>query len=353
MYTLQQLGWLEAFNQPFREYRDAGFLPGRISNEQRGHYYLLSEQGELRAEASGRVLYASTSSSGLPKVGDWVAYQPFNDAEAIIHAVLPRSSAISRKDPEETDEQIIAANVDIMLILQGLDGDFNPRRLERYIVTAKAAGVEPVVLLNKADLRGDKAGIHNALKEIVQPEHIVFLSALHDASFDRILSLVPEGRTAVLTGSSGAGKSTLINRLLGKEAQTTNAVREDDSRGRHTTTSRTMFVLPEAGIVIDTPGMRELALWTDSENLEPAFQDIVQLISECRFFDCTHSNEPGCAIRAALTDGRLDASRLRSYEKLKRELAYLNSTDSYLRQKNEFFKTHIARYRKELKGKRE
>jgi ribosome biogenesis GTPase / thiamine phosphate phosphatase len=353
MITTQQLGWSDYFEQKSHAYREQGFSFGRISNEQRGHYYLLTGRGEFRAEPSGKVLFTASSQAELPKVGDWVAFTPFNDNEGIVHAVLPRKSVISRKDPSGDEEQVLLANIDILFIMQGLDNDFNPRRMERYIVMARSGGASPVVLLNKSDLVESTEPYLEALSSLLDRSDIITLSALEDAAVESVAKILQSGVSAAMVGSSGVGKSTLLNRLLGNEVQRTTAVREDDSRGRHTTTSRFLYVLDQGGVIIDTPGMRELAPWADNETLSSSFDDIAELAEECRYSDCSHTVEQGCAILAAVEDGSLDEKRFKGFSKLQRELEYLNNTESYLERKDRVMKAQKLSYQKFFKGRKE
>ncbi len=258
---------------------------------------------------------------GRPAVGDWVALAPAEGELRPIEALIPRQRAIVRKAAgERTVPQVIAAWVDTAFVVAGLDGDFNPRRIERILTALAGTGVQPVVLLNKADACVDRAG---ARAQLAVHAPVCFVSALTGEGVDIVPTLLGKGRTGVLVGASGAGKSTLTNRLLGGDVQATAAVREGDDKGRHTTTSRALFALPDGGgLLIDTPGMRELALWAGEGEADEAFDDIAALGQRCRFRDCAHGAEPGCAIRAAVERGELDEARLASYDKLQRELAY-------------------------------
>lgn len=256
-----------------------------------------------------------------PAVGDWVAIAPVEGELTPIEALVPRERALVRKAAgERTVPQVIAAWVDTAFVVAGLDGDFNPRRIERILTALAGTGVQPVVLLNKADTCVDRAG---ARAQLAVHAPVCFVSGLTGEGVDIVPTLLGSGRTGVLIGASGAGKSTLTNRLLGREAQVTQAVREGDDKGRHTTTSRSLFALPDGGgLLIDTPGMREMALWAGEGEADEAFDDIAELGQRCRFRDCGHEAEPGCAIRAAVEAGELDPARLASYDKLQRELAY-------------------------------
>jgi ribosome biogenesis GTPase / thiamine phosphate phosphatase len=324
--NIASLGWGEALAESFQPHADAGLRPGRVAIQHRGAYVLLGEEGEVWANVSGRLRHAADSTAELPAVGDWVAYDlPANAERAAVQAVLPRRSAISRKQAGfETAEQVVAANVDVLFLVTSLNQDLNVRRIERYMTLAWESGADPVVVLTKSDLCPD-VGPALALVESVTfgaPVHVT--SALTGAGFDDVRAHLDGGRTGAAVGSSGVGKSTLINGLCGEERLATREIR-DDGRGRHTTSHRELIVLPGTGCVIDTPGMRELQLWESAEGLERAFEDVDAVISECRFSDCAHDTEPGCAVQTAIADGSLDAERFQSYQKLQRELHYLET----------------------------
>jgi ribosome biogenesis GTPase len=255
-------------------------------------------------------------------VGDWVVLR---DDAAVIASVLSRKTKLSRKQPErEVREQVLAANIDVLFIVSGLDRDYNPRRIERFLVLATESGARPVVLLNKADLAPelglDLAEIVAATQRLTPGITVLPISALSDHGLDVLPGLLGRGETAALIGSSGVGKSTILNRLLGDERQRTSAVRASDNRGRHTTTSRQLFVMPGGWLLMDLPGLREVQLWATTEKLEDSFEDIQQLAQTCRFRDCTHTAEPGCAVTAAA----LDPGRLANYLKMQKELAFLD-----------------------------
>jgi len=285
-------------------------------------YRVGTAAGELLARVSGRLRHRAESRPDYPAVGDWVVVAPVADSDARIHAVLPRFSRFSRRAAgDTTEEQIVAANIDIVFLVGGLDGDFNPRRIERYLVVAWESGATPVVVLNKADLVEDPSR-HVADVEAVAPGvRVHAVSAKRPESIEVLRQYVAAGRTAALLGSSGVGKSTIANRLVGHDLLRTQDVRITDSRGRHTSTSRQMVLLEGGGILIDTPGMRELQLWDSGEALGDAFADIEELAASCRFRDCRHLREPGCAVRAAAASGELPAVRLESFHKLEAERA--------------------------------
>ena len=323
--NLQLLGWSDFFAHNFERYRTAGYSAGRIVLAQRGVYTLYTEAGELIAEVSGKLRHQATATQDFPAVGDWVAIAPRTDEQrATIHHILPRKSKFSRKTAgSKTTEQIVAANVDTVFLVSGLDHDFNPRRIERYLILSWESGANPVIVLNKADVCEDIAACIAAVEAIALGVPIIVLSALQQDRLDALQSYLQPGATVALLGSSGVGKSTLTNQLMGTAIQATQTVREADSRGRHTTTYRELLVLPSGGCIIDTPGMREIQIWAGEESLQETFADIERWAKQCRFRDCRHQQEPGCAVQQALTDGWLDEQRFANYQKLQRELNYL------------------------------
>lgn len=325
MLHLESLGWNSQWESLWNNTAFHGLLPARVAEESRGLFTLWAASGELRAEVSGKLRHSATTRLDLPVVGDWVAaaVRPHENA-ATIHHILPRRTRIARKSPgRATDAQPIAANVDTVFLVASLNLDFNPRRLERYLALAWESGARPIVLLTKSDLVADPAPFLLDAESACPGVSIHALSAVSGQGIDALAPYLVPGRTIVLLGSSGAGKSTLINALLGAEVQLTLPVRASDDRGRHATTARQMFQLPSGALLIDTPGMRELALLDSRAGLTRTFDDIQSLASQCRFWDCTHTSEPRCAVQQALDDGSLDPARLESCRKLQRELAFL------------------------------
>lgn len=323
---LTDLGWDAHFTDKFNELNEENWFPARVAQDNGKSYRLLWQEGELRAEVAGRLRHEATASSQLPAVGDWVAISPRREeGAATIHAVLLRRSAFSRKVPGEhtTEEQIVAANVDIAFLVMGLDRDFNVRRLERYLTLAWDSGATPVIALNKADTCADVGTKIAAVEAVAGGVSVHAISAVQGEGVAALKEYLQPGKTAALLGSSGVGKSTLANCLSGLETQQVGGVRENDGRGRHTTTHRELVVLPNGAVLIDNPGMRELQLWADEEGLKQSFEDVESLAASCRFADCAHGSEPGCAVHQALETGELGTSRLESYLKLQREMNYL------------------------------
>ncbi len=300
-------------------------LPARVAAQHRGSYILVTEHGSFSASLTGHLRRDETPASGRPAVGDWVVASPIpEEQKALIHDLLPRTTAISRKVAGlGTDEQVLAANVDTLFLLSSLNSELNPRRIERYLTMAWDSGAAPVIVLTKSDLIEDVRSAILEVQAIAPAVPIHPVSNLSGEGFEKLAAYLSPGRTVALLGSSGVGKSSLVNRLAGEDRQKVKEIREDDDRGRHTTTHRELIPLPCGGLVIDTPGLRELQLWESQEGIDHAFSDVAELAAGCRFTDCAHDSEPGCEVKAGLRDGRLRADRLESYRKLQRELRYL------------------------------
>jgi ribosome biogenesis GTPase / thiamine phosphate phosphatase len=336
--NLESLGWADCFAQAFEHSAIANSVPGRVTTEHKGLYTLQTEQGEYTATLTGKLRHQASQPQNLPVVGDWVIAIPrVSEQTASIHAVLPRRSQFSRKTVGgKTHAQIIAANIDTAFLVSGLDQDFNPRRIERYLLLTWESGANPIIVLNKADLCPDIDACLAEVESIALGVPTIVLSALSQHGLSDLFPYLQTGRTAVLLGSSGVGKSTLTNQLLGKSIQQTQTVRQGDDRGRHTTTRRELLALPQGGLIIDTPGMRELQLWVGEESLQSTFTDVERVAQYCRFRDCQHEQEPGCAVQEAIREGKLDEMRLESYQKLQREVDYLASAQdqhAYLQEK--------------------
>ncbi|HUZ82446.1 MAG TPA: ribosome small subunit-dependent GTPase A [Gaiellaceae bacterium] len=310
---LQRLGWDDGWEAAFAGHRAAGLAPARVAIQHRGAYDLATEEGEVRASAATRFV----RDDDLPGVGDWVG---LDRGSGLIEALLPRRTSISRKEVmQATREQILAANVDVAFLVQALPLDFNVRRLERYLAMAWESGAQPVVLLTKTDLVDDVTPYLAEVEAVTLAAcPVEAVSAKTGAGIETLRRFFDGNRTAVLLGSSGVGKSTIVNALVGEEVLATQEVREDDQRGRHTTSHRELILLPTGGVVLDTPGIRELQLW--DADLQQTFGDVEEVARRCRFTDCAHDQEPGCAIREALADGSLPPERWQSYVKLQREL---------------------------------
>ncbi|HEX5167423.1 MAG TPA: ribosome small subunit-dependent GTPase A, partial [Thermomicrobiales bacterium] len=300
-----------------------GTVAGRVTTEKRGGYGVAAESGDLAATVSGRLRHEAQTVEDFPAVGDWVALEIAEGSQSgVIQTVLPRLTRFLR--PQRGDiaqAQVVAANVDTVLLVTGLDHDFNLRRLERYLALAWSSGADPVVVLNKADLAEDLGERMADVAAIAPGVPVRAVSAREGTGFDGLSPLLEAGKTVALIGSSGVGKSTIVNHLLGFERQATGAVRDDDQRGRHTTTSRELVTTPSGVVLLDSPGMRSVGMWEIDEGLADAFADIEALAQNCRFSDCSHGTEPGCAVQAAIRDGTLPSQRLESQQKLARESA--------------------------------
>jgi ribosome biogenesis GTPase len=323
-HELVALGWSPSRAEEFVPHAAAGCVPARVAAQHRGGYVVYGEGGERPAEVAGQLRHASLGPADLPAVGDWVAVRDAEDAAAAtIHSVLPRQTAFSRKAAGGGVEQVVAANVDIVFLVGAFGADLNVRRLERYLAAGWESGADPVIVLNKSDLADDLAGATAEVEAIAFGVPVHAVSATEGSGLDELARHLEGNRTAALLGSSGVGKSSLVNRLLGSERQDVAALRAD-GRGRHTTTYRELIPLPGGGLLLDTPGMRELGLWDAGDGVDQTFADVAELAATCRFSDCAHEGEPGCAVLAAVEEGRLAPDRLESYRKLLRELQHLD-----------------------------
>lgn len=343
MQTLNRWGWNDDWADRFQTYAQAGHIPARISIEHRGLYHFHGPYGEGVASVSGRLRHFAAGRADFPAVGDWVALRTSVTAdhapsECVIEAVLPRTNKLSRKSAGESgEEQLLAANLDILFLVTSLNQDLSPSRMERFLAAAALPQCERVLLLTKSDLHdAPSVAVRNIRARIGDvPVHAV--SALTGEGLEVVSDYLTPGRTAAMLGSSGVGKSTLLNRLLGDERQVVSPVRQDDDRGRHTTTYRELVALPGGGLLIDSPGIRELKLWAEGADVDSAFDDVSLLAERCPFTDCTHVHEPRCAVLQALAEGELEQARYESFLKLRREIAYEESRTD----------TRAARQRKE------
>jgi ribosome biogenesis GTPase len=341
---LYPLGWDDGWEAAFAEHRAAGLMPARVAIQHRGAYDLLTEAGELRASAANRMV----KQDELPAVGDWVGVDL--DTQ-LVEAVLERRTAISRKEVwNAVREQVLAANIDVAFLVQALPLDFNLRRLERYLAMAWESGAQPVVLVTKIDLVDDVTPFLDEVESVTLGScPVQAVSAQTGIGLDELRPWLEPNRTAVLLGSSGVGKSTIVNALAGEELLATQEVRADDQMGRHTTTHRELIVLAGGGVILDTPGIRELQLW--DADLEQAFGDVEEIAGRCRFSDCAHDREPGCAIREAIADGSLSSERWHSYLKLQRELEAIEAKRNHLlrAERRKVYKQRTKEYRRNPK----
>lgn len=319
---IKQYGWSDALAEAFEPHALAGRVPGRIVAQHRDGYQVVTNDGDLRAKSSGRMFHEARGAD-QPAVGDWVALS-LNATEGVatIHAVLPRRTAFVRRAADSVQtSQVIAANIDVAFVVTSLNADLNPRRIERYLAAAWQSGARPVVVLTKADLVDAAQDQAEAIAAVAGGCPVLIVSALEDLGAEALMAQVGRGETCVLIGSSGVGKSTLVNLLLGEERMATQSIRQDDDHGRHTTSHRELVLLPGGGLILDTPGIREVGLIDAEDGLRQTFDDIESLIETCKFNDCGHGREPGCAVRGALDSGALDPARWAHFQKLGAELA--------------------------------
>lgn len=328
--NLIHFGWNEQFEKHFAQYKEQGYFVGRVILEHKQLYRVITNHGELLAEITGKMRYQALGRSDFPAVGDWVVIEPrFNEGRATIQAILPRFSKFSRKVAgQTTEEQIVATNINTVFLVNALNRDFNIRRIERYLILAWESGATPVIVLSKADLCDDVESKVAQVEAVAIGVPIHVISVMNQEGLELLQPYLTQGQTIALLGSSGVGKSTLVNALFGKEIQAVQDVRVSDDRGRHTTTHRELLLLPQGAAIIDTPGMRELALWESESGISDTFVDIEAIALHCYFRDCTHTSEPRCAVLQALEDGSLDPARYQNYKKLQRELAYLERKEN-------------------------
>ena len=313
-------GWSEKLRDSFAPFAERGLVPARVLVQQRGQLSLVTDAGEMIAELSGRFVHEADRGEH-PVAGDWVAVS-VREAEhaATIHGLVPRSSVFTRKGP--TGLQVVAANVDLALLTTSLNADFSLRRIERYLANAYEGGATPIIVLTKADLCDQVLSLVGQAQEVAFGVPVLAVSAVTGEGIEALRAHLLPGLTAVVLGMSGAGKSTLVNALAGEELMATQGIIADGARGRHTTTHRELIRLPSGALMLDTPGMREIGVFGADEGVQAIFADIDEWATQCRFSDCSHHREPGCAIKAAISSGDLDEARWQSYEKLQKELAF-------------------------------
>lgn len=330
--NLKELGWNKHFREHFEKYKNSELVPARIVREDKYTYSVICKKGELMAEITGKFRYETELSINFPKTGDWVVIQPrYDEGTASIHALLPRINCFSRKEAGskkrikggKTEEQIIAANIDTAFIMCGLDRDYSLRRIERFLILARESEVFPVIILNKADICKKVEDKVAEVKTIAADVPVHAISATEKQGIRSLYKYFQVGKTIVLLGSSGVGKSTLINSILKDERQEVKELSKYSNKGMHTTSTREMVFIPDKGIIIDNPGMREVGLWADEETVSDSFDDIEDMASQCHFRDCQHDTEPKCAVKQALEDGTLDPDRYQNYLKVQKEIQFL------------------------------
>ncbi len=329
MFNNLNLGWNNYFQNQINIKPEFHLLmPARVIIENKNRYVVINENGEYEAEVTGKLLFDTEALSMFPKVGDWVMIYPYDDDKALIHSVLERKTIFSRKSAgSKVSEQVIVTNIDFLFIVQSCNENFNLRRLERYLLMAKSGGIIPVVTLSKTDLTNNLDEYKKQVLALFPDTKVISTSSITDDGIDELHAFIKENNTYAFVGSSGTGKSTLINKLLGFDFLRTNEIRHKDDRGKHTTTRRELIILPKGGILIDTPGMKEFHLWKTDSGFDEIFSEINEFAEECKYGDCKHINETGCAVIKAVKDGFITKERYNSFLKLKKEEEYLDSKD--------------------------
>ncbi len=360
---LTEYGWNETWAERLKNVSDgqggpdqhSSAIPGRVIAHSRGNVLAMTAAGEVWCSVSGALARSLEEQETNYCAGDWLALNPYADGSgASARALLPRKSLLARLATVKASKaQGLAANIDYVFLMMGLDGNFNPARMERFVAIAYNSGAMPVILLNKADLVDDPDAYAMRIEAVAPGVPVLPVSAESGAGVDGVRTYLRSGVTAVLIGSSGVGKSTMLNTLAGERLRAVREVRSADSRGRHTTSLRELFLLPEGGCLIDTPGVREVALWVDGQGIDDVFAEVTALAAECKFNDCAHQSEPGCAVKAALDKGTLTPERYQNYLKLKREMEFIESRENdRIRQKREQRNYQIAQFQRTLKKQR-